>query len=164
MLAQTPLVIVQRSVTLLPPVNPVIVLTFEPAVVIVIPAKPLTYVHVPVPGAGALPLIVNVLVLHNVWSDPAFAAGAGAVLVNTISSKVVAQLPFPTVHLNVALVPATMPVIVVVAEVEFVIVAVPENTVQVPLPTTGAVAFIVNVLVLHCVMLATPASAVLGVA
>ena len=85
-------------------------------------------------------------------------------MVNTISSKVVGHVPLPTVHLNVALVPAAMPVIVVVAEVLLVIVAVPAKTVHVPLPTIGAVAFIVNVLVLHCVMLATPASATLGVA
>ena len=90
--------------------------------------------------------------------------GAGAVLVNTISSKVVEHVPFPTVHLNVALVPAAIPVIVVVANVELVIVAAPANTVHMPLPTTGAVAFIANVLVLHWVMLAKPASAVLGVA
>ena len=73
-------------------------------------------------------------------------------------------MPFPTVHLKVALVPDAMPVMVVVAKVAFVIVAVPANTVHVPLPTTGAVAFIVNVLVLHCVILGTPASATLGVA
>ena len=85
-------------------------------------------------------------------------------MVNTISSKVVAHVPFPTVHLNVALVPAVIPVIVVVADVAFVIVAVPEKTVHVPLPTAGTVAFIANVLVLHCVMLATPASAILAVA
>ena len=116
------------------------------------------------PGAGALPVIVKLLVLHNVWSEPAVAVGAGAVLVNTISSKVVAHVPFPTVHLNVALVPAAIPVIVVVADVEFVIVAVPANTVHVPLPTTGTVALMVNVLVLHWVMLGTPASAILAVA
>jgi hypothetical protein len=53
------------------------------------------------------------------------AAGAGAVFVKTMSSKVVGQLPLPTVQRKVALVPAAMPVIVVVAEVVFVIVAEP---------------------------------------
>ena len=111
-----------------------------------------------------MPVIVKLLVLHNVWSVPAFATGAGAVFVNTISSKVVGHVPFPTVHRNVALVPDAIPVIVVVAEVAFVIVAAPAKTVHVPLPTAGTVAFIVNVLVLHWVMLAKPASAVLAVA
>ena len=157
------MLIVHLNVTLFPDVKPVIMLTFELGVVIVMLAKPLTKLHVPVPGAGALPVIVKLLVLHNVWSEPAVAVGAGAVFVNTISSKVVAQMPFPTVHLKVELVPAAIPVIVVVADVELVIVAVPENTVQVPLPTTGDVALIVNVLVLHCVMLAKPASAILAV-
>ena len=111
-----------------------------------------------------MPVIVKLLVLHNVWSKPALATGAEAEFVNTISSKVVAQVPLPTVHLNVALEPATIPVIVVVAEVVFVIVAVPEKTVQLPFPTTGTVAFIVNVPVLHWVIPANPASATLGVA
>ena len=85
-------------------------------------------------------------------------------LVNIISSKFPtgAQLPLATVQRKVALVPDAIPVIVVVAEVEFVIVAIPANTVHVPVPITGDVAFITNVLVLHCVMLARPASAVLG--
>jgi hypothetical protein len=85
-------------------------------------------------------------------------------LVNTISSNVVGQIPFPTVHRKVALVPAAMAVIVVVADMLLVIVAVPANTVHTPLPTTGTVAFMVNVLVLHCVMPGNPASAILGVA
>ena len=84
-------------------------------------------------------------------------------MLNMISSKVVAQVPFPTVHLNVALVPAAIPVIVVVAELAFVIVAVPNATVQVPIPTTGTVAFMMKVLVLHWVMLARPASDMLAV-
>ena len=86
--------------------------------------------------------------------------------VNTISSKfnALTHEPFNTVHLNVALVPAAIPVIVVVADVAFVMVAVPANTVHVPLPIAGTVAFITNVLVLHWVIFAKPASAVLGAA
>ena len=85
-------------------------------------------------------------------------------MVNTISSNVVGHMPFPTVQRNVALLPAAMAVIVVVSEVVLVIVALPAKTVHVPLPTAGTVAFMVNVLVLHCVRLGKPASATLGVA
>ena len=69
----------------------------------------------------------------------------------------------PTVQRNVALVPAVMPVIVVVEDVVLVIVAVPAKTLHVPVPMAGTVAFIVNVLVLHWVMLAKPASDTLAV-
>ena len=81
-----------------------------------------------------------------------------------MSSKLVAHTPFPTVQRSVALVPAATPVIVVVSKVLLVIVAAPLKTLQVPVPTAGTVAAIVNVLVLHCVILTAPASAVLGVA
>ena len=63
-LAQTPLVIVQRSVTLLPGVRPDTVLTFKFGALIVT-AAPLTKVQVPVPGAAALPAKVKlVMLLH----------------------------------------------------------------------------------------------------
>ena len=61
-LAQTPLVIVHRNVTLLPGVKPDRVLTFEPGALIVT-AAPLTKVQVPVPGAAALPANVKLVIL-----------------------------------------------------------------------------------------------------
>ena len=72
-----------------------------------------------------------------------------ALLVKIISSVLVLQLPLLTVHLNVALVPAVTPVMVVVREVASVIVALPDTTLQLPVPVTGAVAFMIKVLVLH---------------
>ena len=155
------MVIVHLTTVVEPAVTPVTVLVGDDGVVTT--PGPLWMLHAPLPGAAALPASVNVVVLHKLWSAPAFAVGAGAVLVSTMSSNVVGHVPLPTVHRSVALEPAAIPVIVVVGEVALVIVAVPAKTVHVPVPTVGTAAFIVNVLVLHCVMLATPASATLGV-
>ena len=83
-------------------------------------------------------------------------------MVRIILSDVLPQVPFVTVQVKVAVVPEAIPVMVVVGDVAFVIVALPDATLHNPVPTAGAVAFITNVLVLHCVMLAKPASAVLG--
>ena len=80
-----------------------------------------------------------------------------------ILSDVLPQVPFVTVQLKVTpIAPVGTPVIVVVGDVAFVIVPVPDTMLHAPVPTKGTVAFITNVLVLHCVMLARPASAVLG--
>jgi hypothetical protein len=123
-LAQTPLLIVHRTTVGGPPaVTPVTVLVSKLAVVTL--PGPLWMVHVPVPGDATLPANVKVLVLHMVWSTFALATGAAAVLVNTISSKVLAHTPLPTVHRRVALVPGAIPVMVVVADVVLVMVAVP---------------------------------------
>ena len=80
-------------------------------------------------------------------------------LVNIISSNVGRHPPLLTLQRTVALVPAAIPVTVVVALAVLVIVAVPLCKLHVPTPIAGTVALIVNVLVLHCVMF-TPASAV----
>jgi hypothetical protein len=53
-------------------------------------------------------------------------------------------------------------VTVVVAELVLVIVAVPLTILQTPVPTVGTVADMVNVLVLHWVILAGPATDALG--
>ncbi len=162
--AQTlPLLIVQRRVTLAPADRPVTPLVFDVGVVITAPLAGPTIVHNPVPGDGAFPDNVKLPVSHCSISDPASATGAGAVLVNTISSKVLAQLPLFTVQRTIALLPATIPVMVVVANAGLVIVAVPDSTLQAPVPIAGAVAAIVKILVLHC-SISTPASAMLGVA
>ena len=69
------MVIVQRSVALVPGGTPVTPDVAEEVVVIV--AVPLTTVQVPVPVAGTLPASVNAPLLHCVWSGPA-AAVVGA--------------------------------------------------------------------------------------
>ena len=107
---------------------------------------------VPVP----LNVITVVLVLlQTVWSTPAFEVGK-ALLVITTSSVAGVHIPFETVHLKVAVVPATKPVTVVDALEGVVIVAVPLTNVHAPVPTEGAVAAIVKVEVLQSVW-STPA-------
>jgi hypothetical protein len=69
--------------------------------------------------------------------------------------------PFDTVQRSVALVPTGTAVAVVLKEFTLVIVAVPDTTLQMPVPVTGAVAFSVKVPLLHCAMSA-PATAALG--
>ena len=67
----------------------------------------------------------------------------------TTSSVEEVQVPLEMVHLSVAVVPAAKPVMVVVGEAGEVMVAVPVTSDQVPVPTTGALAAMVNVEVLH---------------
>jgi hypothetical protein len=59
------------------------------------------------------------------------------------------QIPFDIVHLNVADVPAAMPVTVEVAEFVVVIVAVPLTTVQRPVPLVGVLPAKVKLETLH---------------
>jgi len=80
------------------------------------------------------------------------AAVGPASLVTVTSSKAL-QVPLVTVHLTVALVPAAMPVIVVVGEPAVVIAAVPLTSVHTPVPGDGALCVIVKVEVLHKVWL-----------
>ena len=58
-------------------------------------------------------------------------------------------MPLLIVQRNVALVPAAMPVMVVLGLVVLVITAVPDCTVHKPVPTTAVFAVIANVLVEH---------------
>jgi hypothetical protein len=117
---------------------------------VVIVAVPLLTDHTPVPEVAALPASVNVLVLHCVWSVPAFATVAAASLVSTTSSEV-EHVPFVIVHFSVAALPAVIPVTPDVADDGVVIVAVPLVTVHTPVPEVAALPASVNVLVLHCV-------------
>jgi hypothetical protein len=104
-----------------------------------------------VPIVAAFAVIVNVLTLHwSIFAGPALAIVGGASFLSVMSSKVVGQPPpLLTVHLTIANVPAATPVIVVVGDVAFVMVAVPLWTVQIPVPIAGAVAAITKVVVLH---------------
>ena len=111
-------------------------------------AVPLTNVHAPVPTEGAVAAIVKVVVLQSVWSAPALDAGKTLLVIIT-SSVATGHVPLTTVQRNVAVLPAAKPVTVVVRLDGVVIVAVPETSVHVPVPTEGAVAAMVKVEVLH---------------
>src|SRR3990172_677339 len=69
----TPLLIVQRSVTLLPAVSPVTVLASSVSSVITAPLAAPTIVHNPLPDTAALPDRVKLPSLHCSWSGPASA-------------------------------------------------------------------------------------------
>ena len=78
-----------------------------------------------------------------------------------ISSVELVQLPLLIVHLNVALAPIVNPVIAEVGELAVVIVAVPEVTLQVPVPIPAELADIVVLVTLHKFW-SEPALAVVG--
>ena len=158
---QVPLVVVQRSVALVPTGRPVTVDVADDGVVIV--AVPLTRLQRPVPTLGALPVSVKDPLLHCSWPLPASAAVGCASLVSTTSSVDAGQLPLVIVQRKVALVPAGTPVTPELAEDAVVIVAVPLTTVQVPVPVVGTFPASVNAPLLHCVW-SGPAAAVVGVA
>jgi len=141
------LVVVQRSVALVPAGTPVTVELAEDGVVIV--AVPLTTVQAPVPVPGALPASVKLPLLQFAWSAPAAAVVGKASLVSTTVSEDV-QVPLVVVQRSVALVPAGTPVTVELAEDGVVIVAVPLTSVQRPVPTLGALPVSVKEPLLHC--------------
>ena len=67
----TPLLIVQRKVTLLPTVRPVMPLVLDVEVVMIVPFAAPTIVHKPELIVGALPAKVNAPELHCSWAAPA---------------------------------------------------------------------------------------------
>jgi hypothetical protein len=155
-----PLLIVQRSVALLPAAIPVTVVVGDAVLVIV--AVPDCKVHSPVPGPAAFAAIVKVEVLHCSSAGPASATGGVALLVSTTSSLLVHD-PFVIVHLNVTLLPAVSPVTPLVSE-EAVVTEAPfaaPTMLQDPVPVTAAFAAKVKLPLLHCSWSA-PASAVVG--
>jgi hypothetical protein len=127
---------------------------------VVIVAVPLTTLHAPVPEVAVLPASVKDVLLQLTISVPALATVAAASLVSTTSSVEV-QVPLVVVQRSVTLVPAVTLVTVVVADAAVVMVADPETMLHAPVPVVGAVAAIVNVLVLHKVW-SGPAAAVVG--
>jgi hypothetical protein len=143
-----PLVIVQRSVALVPTGMSVIVVVGEFRLVIV--AVPLWRVQVPTPTAAELPVMVNVSTSQLLLlAGPASATVGGSSLVSVISATLVGQeAPFVTVQCITTKPPAATPVTVVVGDVGFVIVAVPV-TVQRPVPIVGAAAAMRKVPLLH---------------
>lgn len=105
---------------------------FTPVIVPV----PLKRVQVPVPIAGALP--TNVTVVPQIFiSAPALDTVGGAMLLIVTSSLAGVQGGLETVQRITTLVPDGIAVIVDVALLTFVIVAVPDTTLHVPVPAVG---------------------------
>jgi len=145
--AQTPLVMVHRRVAEAPTVKPVIPEVGEEGVVIV--AVPANTVQVPVPTAGVFPAKVAVVTLHKFWLGPASATVGGVATLMTTSSKEAAQAGLVMVQRNVTEAPTVKPVTPEVGEEGEVMVAVPANTVHVPVPTAGVLPARVAVVVLQ---------------
>ena len=156
---QAPLVILQRITTVVPAIKPVIVVVGELAVVIV--AVPLTTLQLPVPMVAVLPAKVAVVTLHMVWFGPASATVAGSDTLMVIVSVDGGQLAFVIVHTKVDVPPIVNPVTPLVAEPGVVTTAVPDTTVQTPVPTPAEFPDNVVVVVLHNAK-SGPALAVVG--
>ena len=105
---QLPLLTVQRTVALNPDPTPVTVVVVLNVLVIV--AAPACKLHSPVPTAGDMAAITNVLVLHWSMFTPPSAIEGEALLVSTTSSKLGVHTPLLIVHRNVTLLPAVRPV------------------------------------------------------
>ena len=82
-------------------------------------------------------------------SAPALAIGGVALLVRVTLAFVLPQLPLVMVHCKVALVPAAIPVTVLLNNVGAVIVATPAVTVHKPVPGAGSFPASVNTPLLH---------------
>src|SRR3970282_1556279 len=145
--AHPPLPMVQRRVTEVPAVTPVMVVVADAGLVIVT-AGPPTWLQVPVPTTGVFAAMAKVLVLHcSMAGTPASATVGVAKLVSTTSSVVGVQVPLSTVQRRVTEVPAATPVTVVVAnEGSVIVTAGPPTWLHVPVPTAGATAAMVKVL------------------
>ena len=145
---QLPLLIVQRTVALVPGRIPVTVVFASNALVIV--AVPDCKLQSPVPTIGVLADIVKMLVLHCSMLTPASATVGLAVLLILTSSNVDPHTPpLLIVQRKVAIVPAGTPVTVVVALAGVVIVAVPDIKVQSPVPGDAPLPASVKLAVLH---------------
>src|SRR5260221_97665 len=85
----TPLLTVQRNVTLFPAVNPLTALLLAAGVVMLAPFAAPTIVHAPLPAAGMFPASVKFPLLHCSWSAPA------AEVVGTASTVIVNDCGLP---------------------------------------------------------------------
>lgn len=99
---------------------------------------PLFIVHTPVPAVGVFAASVALPVEHIVWPGPAFEMVEGKETTMSTSSVLAGQALFVIVHRSVAVVPGTKPVSPDDGDDGAVMVAVPETTLQLPLPITGA--------------------------
>jgi len=146
-LGQTPLEIVQVKVSVLPIVNPVTAEVGSAATVTL--DKPKITAHAPVPEEGVFPAKVAVVTLHRFWSMPAAAVVGVASVEMTTSSVEATHAPLEIVQRKVAEASSTNPVTPEVGLVGSVIVAVPENTLQFPVPNVGALPAKVAVVTPH---------------
>ena len=141
------MLIVQRNVALPPTTKPVTEEVGEEELLMV--ALPDKTVQLPVPMEGVLPDKVVVVTLHKLWSIPAPEVVGGDAILITISSPELVQDPLLIVHRNVAVPPTTRPVTPVVGEEDEVRVAVPDTTLQLPVPVVGVLPDKVAVVTLH---------------
>ena len=133
---QVPLVIV-HSKTFAPIDKPVTADVGDDTVVTIAP--PEITAQFPDPNIGELAAKVAIVVLHKVWSFPAFAiVGRGSTIMVTESTLGV-QVPFVIVQVKV-FTPVFNPVTPELGSIGFVIVAVPAVIVQSPAPRVGALA------------------------
>ena len=146
-LVQGLLEMVHLRVAELPTTKPVIPEVGEEAVVMV--AVPDTTVQVPLPDVGVFPARVVAVTLHKLWSVLAVAVVGGVDTLITTSSVELVQAPLAIVHLKVAELPTTSPIIPELGELALEMVAVPETTDQVPLPAVGVFPARVLVVTLH---------------
>lgn len=147
--------------TVVPGVSPVIVelATRE----FVITPDPETFIHLPIPTPGMFPAkVVEPVLAHIVWLDPALATEGGATPVIVTFEIELAQGAFEIVHLK-TLLPTPNPVMLVVGESELVIVPEPEIRVHAPIPAVGVFAAIVAPELVQTVWLG-PAAAIEGIA
>ena len=147
---QLPLLIVQRTVALLPAAMPVIVVVGLPALVTV--AVPLSTLQVPTPTAGVFAAIVNIPLSHWSRSTPASDVVGLAVLVKVTSSSSSGHKPLLIVQRNTTLLPAFKPVTPLVA-VPGVVITAPfaaPTMLQTPVPTVGTLPAKVNAPDPHC--------------
>ena len=142
--------------TLVPTPKPVIELTLEFGLTIV--AVPDNKLHVPVPTEVVLAAI-TVEVEHTDCDGPALAVVGGAFRVIDMVDIEAGHTPLEVCHWN-TLVPIPIPVIELTLEFGLVMVAVPDNKLQVPVPAEVVLAAI-TVEVEHTVWL-TPALAGVG--
>ena len=156
---QEPLEIVHVKVVEAPAISPVTPDAGKAGEVIV--AVPETTVHNPVPTAGVLPASVVVVILHRFWSGPALAVVGSWSTVMMTESTEPGHEPLDNVHVKVADAPTISPVTPDAGEAGVVIVAVPEMTAQIPVPTTGVLPASVVVVTLHRFW-SEPALAVVG--
>ena len=149
--AQIPLEIVQPKVTEAPAFKPDIDVVELEGEVIFAPLAAPTKLHKPVPTEGVLAAIVKAPLLHWVWAIPAFEVVGLELLVKTTSLVVEGQLPFVIVQRKVTELPTVKPEMVEdgllreAIEAPFVAPIID----QLPVPTEGAFAAIVNEPVLH---------------
>ena len=113
-------------------------------------AAPETTDQLPLPVEGVLPARVAVVVLHRFWVPPGMEVVGGAAILIVMSSVELLQAPLEIVHLRVEE-PRERPVTPEVEEDELLkpMLELPEITDQEPVPTEGAFAARVDVLILH---------------